>query len=102
MCWASHSMAQTWNWLDQLAPSDESDWLVLSQVQSPPFGVQTLASTLFACLDVSILPDCGQAVPSPRIQKAGQLPWRVSMRARISNRPYCQACLPDVVIEVDV
>ena len=51
---------------------------------------------------MSTSPEAGQEVPLPRIQNAGQLPWRMSIFARISNRPYCQSCLPDVVIEVEV
>ena len=51
---------------------------------------------------MSTSPDAGQEVPSPRIQNAGQLPWRMSILARISKRPYWNECLPDVVIEVEV
>ena len=45
---ASHSIAQTWKLSPQVLPSEAGDWLVLSQVQLLPAGVQTFASTLLA------------------------------------------------------
>ena len=46
---------------------------------------------------MSISPFAGHPPEVPSVQKAGHIPGRVSMRARISKRPCCQLCSPRVV-----
>ena len=43
---------------------------------------------------MSISPFDGHSSLTPKVQYAGHIPGRVSMRARISKRPNCQLCSP--------
>ena len=51
---------------------------------------------------MSTSPQAGQRPCVPIIQKAGHDPARVSIFARISNRPKSQECLPRVVMLAEV
>ncbi len=51
---------------------------------------------------MSISPLCGHGPAAPTVQNAGHIPARVSIRARISNRPYVNVCRPRVVTLADV
>src|SRR3546814_18124490 len=51
---------------------------------------------------ISISPLDGHSPLTPNVQKAGHKPWPTGIRARISNRPYCQLCLPRVLMEAEV
>ncbi len=51
---------------------------------------------------MSISPLCGQGPDAPTVQNAGHRPDRVSIRARISKRPYVKLWRPRVVTLADV